>query len=107
MTTDKAETIIGISAAVTFGSVAGARAISGNPLPDPRQTAGVLIGFGGIAILANAVPDIAGTLATIIAGTAFGSYGLPILLKYFDQADFKTLYNSKLPAAKTATKGKS
>lgn len=82
MTTARAEGWVTLAAGVTFGSVSLGKITKGE-VPSGRQVAATCLAFAALGALAIAAPDIAGGLAIATGGTAFVTYGLPVIVQYF------------------------
>lgn len=82
MGTLKAETYVALMGAVTFGSVSVGKLSEGS-VPSGRQVASTCLAFAALGAMALAAPDVAGGLAIATGGTAFVTYGLPAILKFF------------------------
>lgn len=82
MNTLKAESYIAIMAGVTFGSVSVGKLSQGS-IPSGRQVAATCLAFAALGALAVPAPSIAGGLAIATGGTAFVTYGLPVILQFF------------------------
>lgn len=76
------QTAIATAAGITFASVGGA-AISDGSFPSGRLIATTCLAFAGLGLLAMASADIGKGLAWAVAGTAFATKGLPLILKQF------------------------
>jgi hypothetical protein len=76
------QTAIATAAGVTFASVAGGKLAEGS-FPSGRLFASTCLAFAGLGLVAMADPDIGKGLAIAVAGTAFATMGLPVILKFF------------------------
>jgi hypothetical protein len=76
------QTAIATAAGVTFASVAGDRLAKGE-FPSGRLFASTCLAFAGLGLVAMADADIGKGLAIAVAGTAFATMGLPLVLQYF------------------------
>lgn len=82
MSVARAETWVTMSAAVTFGSVSVGKLTKGE-IPSGRQVASTCLAFAALGAMSIAAPDVAGGLAIAVGGTAFVTYGLPVILSFF------------------------
>jgi hypothetical protein len=89
------QTIVATAAAVTFASVAGDRIAHGE-FPSGRLFAATCLAFAGLGLVAMASPDIGKGLAIAVAGTAFVTVGLPVILKYFPDTGLPLVGHNKL-----------
>lgn len=76
------QTAIATAAGVTFASVAADR-VSRGQVPSGRLVASTCLAFAGLGLIALASPDIGKGLAVAVAGTAFVTMGLPLILRQF------------------------
>jgi hypothetical protein len=76
------QTAIATAAGVTFASVAGSQLAHGD-FPSGRLFATTCLAFAGLGLVAMASPDIGKGLAIAVAGTAFATKGLPLVLAQF------------------------
>lgn len=99
------QTAIAVSAGVTFASVAGDKLAAGN-FPSGRLFASTCLAFAGLGLVAMASPEIGKGLAVAVAGTAFVTKGLPLILKNFPETNAKGVplkASKKLPTILTGS----
>lgn len=76
------QTAIATAAGITLASVGGSTISEGN-VPSGRLIAASCLAFAGLGLVAMASPDIGKGLAFAVAGTAFATKGLPLIIKLF------------------------
>lgn len=76
------QTAIATAAGITFASVGGSTIADGS-VPSGRLLAATCLAFAGLGLVAMASSDIGKGLAWAVAGTAFVTKGLPLVLKAF------------------------
>lgn len=85
----KAESLVVLSSVITFGSVSADGITSGDLVPSGKRVALTFLTFGTLGVIAGFAPDVGGTLAVCVAGTAFVMAGLPALSKLFGESFLK------------------
>jgi hypothetical protein len=88
------QTAIATAAGVTFASVAGSQLADGG-FPSGRLFAATCLAFAGLGLVAMADADIGKGLAVAVAGTAFATKGLPLILRQFPESGVKLPFGVK------------